>query len=403
MYKFALLGGARFDPVVGTFVENESIVVEDNEIVALDDLPAGYSGERIQCDDKYILPGLINLHEHFTFRATYGTPKKVLADDQNRQVIRSVRNAHLSLARGVTTVRELGARFWINNAVRQAIRDKVMVGPRVLSAGSPLARTGGHASFLSRECDGPIAFRTGVRELARHRTDWVKVMASDDPVEGFAPLHTTPDLRLDELREITTEASLRGLRVTAHVMGPQAIEWCIDAGLDTLEHGVHLTDALAVRMVERSMSLIPTISSYRRTIWEELGRGGEWARLHAPLIDPHSQSVETAIQHGVELGIGTDSAGEFVEECQILHELGLQATDCLRAATSHAAKILGMDATIGTIDVGKLADLVALRNNPLGDLANLRDVAFTVADGCLFEPVHFSASLQSAELPHQYY
>lgn len=403
MGSLALVGGARFDSSTGEFVDNSSTVIEGGHISSFDDLPRGYSGAQVDCSGKYLFPGLINLHEHFTFRATKGSPARILREDQNRQVVRSVRNAHLSLARGITTVRELGSRYWINNSIRDCISEGIMLGPRVFSAGSPLARTGGHASYISRECDGPIAFRKGVRVLAENRTDWVKVMASDDPVDGFGREHTTPDIRPDELNEVGLEARLRGLKVTAHVMGEQALDWCITAGFDTLEHGVYLTHDLAHRMLEADMSLIPTISSYRRTVLKEFERGSEWVVQHEALVEAHTSSTETAIREGLRLGIGTDSIGEFVEECQILEGLGMTNLECLNAATLNGAAILGASDEIGSIEAGKLADIVVLRADPRMDLANLRDIAYTVAAGAVMKPDDFSAVLTSKEFPSSYF
>lgn len=392
-------GGEILDVESGSLTRNPGLVIREGRII---DSPLPDAGEETfqQLDlgsGQVILPGLVNLHEHFTYRATYGRPRESMESPQNRQVMRAVRNAHLSLARGITTVRELGARYEINTSVRDAVADGMIVGPRTLSSGSPLSITGGHAWYLGREVDGCDGLRRAVRVLAKEGVDWIKVMASHDPVDRPDTPHLTKaQYTQEELTVIVEEAHAADVKVTAHAMGVEAIDRCLRAGVDSLEHGVYLTTDQAQQMKERGIFLVPTISSYRRTIWPEYRRGNEWSRLHEMLISHYTESTALAVAEGVPIGIGTDSIGEYVEELSILAELGMSTSQALYAATRGGSELLGLR-DLGSIRSNMKADIVVVDGEPLKDLAALREIAYVVVNGVVYTPGDFRVSLTSSE------
>ncbi len=398
--KTCIKGGNYFDVSKGCLLPNQGLVVEDGIITAFEDyVSEKESSVVLDIDGLCIFPGLINLHEHFTFRATLGPPLEILEAEQNIQMIRAIRNAQLSLARGITTVRDLGAQYSISHSLKKAINKGIISGPRMFIAGAPLSITGGHAWILSRETDGIIDLRRAVRTLIKEGVDWVKVMVSHDPVEGFGHEYTKCDYSLEELKVITEEAHQAGIMVSAHVMGTEAIRRCLEAGVDCLEHGIYLNELLAKRMVEQGTVLVPTISAYRRTTYPQFNRGTEWTRLHKALIQPHTESVKVAIEAGVKIGVATDSIGNYIEELEILHELGLSKTEVLRAATLGGARILGQGNNLGSIETQKLADLIMIKGNPLEDLKVLRNIEYVVKEGKFFKPEDFKSILSSNELP----
>jgi imidazolonepropionase-like amidohydrolase len=393
-------GGRLLDVDTGSIVDNPGIGIVGERIVAIGtDATTSPLSARVPLDPAdVVLPGLVNLHEHFTYRALFGRPRVAMESDQNRQVIRAVRNAHLSLARGITTVRELGSRHGINTALRDAITEGAMVGPRVFSAGSPLSITGGHAWYLGREVDGVEQVRAAVRLLAKEGADWVKIMASHDPVDPTGGSQASrAQYTSAELGGIVEEAHAAGLKATAHAMGTLAIQRCLEAGVDSIEHGVYLTRDQAVQMRELGTVLVPTISSYRRTLWPVYRRGNEWSRLHAMLVDDYTTSTALAIEAGVTIGIGTDSIGEFVEEMDILVELGMSPAAAIRSATRVGADLLGCGDNVGSVAVGSAADLLIVSGDPLEDVGNLREIRYVIRTGALYGPDDFQVSLASVE------
>lgn len=395
-----IVGGNLVDPAAGTSEPNPGIFVSGGRIDAIG-IPDGSEGNDAILtisDEHFILPGLVNLHDHLTYRATIGAPRLSMEAPVGRQAITAVRNAHLSLARGITTIRELGSRHGINHTIREAVSSGGLVGPQVLSAGQPLSITGGHAWYLGREVDGVDSIRSAVRELAKGGAHWVKVMASHDPIRVKGGQATQAQYSSEELRAVVEEAHALGLRVAAHAMGTIAIQRCIDAGVDTVEHGVYLNQDQADQMRESGIVLVPTISSYQRTSWPMYKRGADWADRHQVLEKPHLEAAEVAIAAGVEIGIGTDSIGEYVEEMELLVSCGMTAAGAIRAATTVGAATLDASDEFGAVRTGARADLIIVEGDPLQELASLRAIHCVVTNGVLLTPSDFRLSLMSKDL-----
>lgn len=218
-----------------------------------------------------VLPGLINMHEHLTLRHTWGPNWRQTQLEDPFLVIRGVRAALAVLKHGITTIRDLAAPHGLNIHLKRAIAVDMFPGPRVLAAGAPISITGGHAWPISTEGDGPEGMRLAVRRTIKAGADWIKLIASNDPVsEEHDGQLSHPELSPEELAAAVQAGHLWGRKVTAHAMGRQAIGWAIDAGVDSIEHGIYLDGALAVRMVKARIALIPTLSGYyqgTRSIW----------------------------------------------------------------------------------------------------------------------------------------
>lgn len=376
-----LRGGYVFDAVGGE-VRAADVRIRDGRIAAVGPQLRGVDAEELDARALTVLPGLINMHEHLTMRRTWGPPWQQTELDDLYLVIRGVRAALATLGRGVTTVRELGAKHHLNVHLKRAIAAGVIPGPRVLAAGAPISITGGHAWKLSTEADGPEGMRRAVRETIKAGADWIKLISSNDPVhEERDGQHTHPEISREEFVAAVSAAHAWGRRLTAHAMGRDTIGWAVDAGVDCIEHGVYLDEALADRMLRADVSLVPTLSGYYETTLERWGRGADWIARHEHLLQPHKVSTRIAIEAGVRVGVGTDTVGDIVEELEMLVVCGMTPAQALSAATLTNAQILGLDDQIGTVEPGKIADLVLVRGNPLDDLGVLRDVAWIYQRG----------------------
>lgn len=341
----------------------------------------------LEIEANTVLPGLINLHEHLTMKRTWGPTWRQLDLADPYLIVRGVRGALAALRQGFTTVRELGAKNHLNVYLRRAIDAGLFPGPRVIPAGAPISITGGHAWKLSTEADGPEGMRRQVRETIKAGADWIKLITSNDPVhETYDGEHTHAEFQPEELTAAVTAAHAWKRRVTAHAMGREAIGWALDAGVDSIEHGVYLDDALAERMRSLAIALVPTMSGYHQSRLDRWSRGADWIARHEHLPEDHRRSTRLAIAAGVRIGVGTDTLGDFVEELTMLTTCGMTKNQVLSAATHVNASVLGLNAEIGAIRPGMRADLVVVRGDPLADLEALRSVAWVVRSGVLLRP-----------------
>jgi imidazolonepropionase-like amidohydrolase len=385
--------GTLFDGVAKHAAPHMAVVVRGNRIAeivrsdAAERRPDLAEASIIDASDKWVMPGLINVHEHLVFRDLIGNPMGTMAASPTQLTVNAVRNALTALRRGWTTVRDMGAAHGISLAFRDFIANGFVPGPRVLACGSPICVTGGHANAVCIEADGPYEVRKAVRSQLHAGADFIKVMASHDPVRIDGPEKTRPEMALDEIRAAFDEAKAHGKRTACHVMGTVAIGRVLDAGVDVISHGFYLNDELAQRMVEQGVYLDPTLSSYgRQTLNPQLQRGDKWAEEHRPLVPAMEAAFQAAIRAGVKIVTGTDSAGRYAEDVAMMRELGLGAHESLLACTRHAAEALGISQEVGTIEVGKSADLVVLDGDPLTDPYRLESVSLVVQAGQAMRP-----------------
>jgi imidazolonepropionase-like amidohydrolase len=364
----------------GTIAE----VLPDVQIAARADLAGA---EIIDATGKWVMPGLINMHDHLIFRDTIGHPYVELTAGIDKLSLNSIKATLSALRRGWTTIRDMGASHGLSFRFRDHIDQGVLPGPRVVACGAPICVTGGHANVVAVEADGVPEMRKAARRQLAGGADFVKVMASHDPILIDGPQKTRPEMELDEIRAAFDQAKAHGKMTACHVMGTTAIERVLDAGVDVISHGYYLNDELAHRMVEQGVYLDPTLSSYgRQTINPELKRGFAWTELHMPLIAAMENGFRSAVKAGVKVVTGTDSAGRYSEDVAMMREFGLGAAESLFACTRHAADALALGHLIGTIEVGKAADIVVIDGDPLADAYDLDKVSLVIQAGRAMRP-----------------
>ncbi|MGH6924755.1 MAG: amidohydrolase family protein [Propylenella sp.] len=395
--QIVLEGGTLIDGQGGAPVANAAIVLERDRIKSVSDvadLPRQAVSPDVQSIDlagKWILPGLINMHEHLYFREAMGAPRETRAKGRFWLTFFSLRNALTALARGWTTVRDMGTLHGISIEVRDLVNGGELPGPRIVACGSPVSITGGHGHGMCVEADGADTCRRAAREQLKAGADFLKLMASHDPIPMTHAEKTRPEMTLAEMRAVFDVAREWGRKTACHVMGRTAIGNVLDAGVDIIDHGIYLDDALAERMARQGTFLTPTLSAYcRQTRNPVFGRGAAWAAAHSVLVEPHIESLRAAVKAGVKMLNGTDSTGVYAEDVEMMREAGMRPMDTILACTRNAAEALALEDRIGTIAPGKIADIVVLDSDPLEDAYALEAVHLVIKGGAVYRPHEIS-------------
>jgi imidazolonepropionase-like amidohydrolase len=212
-------------------------------------------------------------------------------------------------------------------------------------------------------------------------------MASGDPHAMPGYEQTIPEMSLAEIRAAFEEAQLRGKPTATHCMGTEALANVLEAGVDMISHGFYLNDELAERMARQGASLDPTLSSYGiQTINPKRQRGEQWIADHQVLLQPMREAFDAALRAGVSIVVGTDTGGFFAEELALMREYGMAPMATLVAATLNAAEAMKMGDRLGSIEEGKIADIVILGSDPLADPYAIEDVVYVIKEGVVLRP-----------------
>jgi imidazolonepropionase-like amidohydrolase len=391
MGRLVLVGAALLDGTGGDPVRGQAVVVEDDRIAAVvPDTPVP-PGPRVALDGLTLLPGLINCHVHLCLGGEAEPVTILRAEPYATTVIKEVLRARATVEAGVTTVRDLGGREYAEVAVRDAVARGLVPGPRILTAGRAICMTGGHGWQMGgREADGPDEVRRAVREQLRAGADVIKLIATGGVMTpGVEP--GSAQLALEELRAGVEEAKKAGRRAAAHAQGSEGIEAAVAAGISTIEHGVFLTEPIAQQMARDGIALVATLVPP-----DAIVRGGveagipEFAvRKSADLRERHVESVRLALRHGVTIAVGTDAGtplnphGSVLPELRLMAGAGMTPSAVVAAATSVAARALGVERDVGRIAPGLIADLIAVAGNPVERLEALDEVCMVMTRGRL--------------------
>ena len=352
----------------------------------------------IDLSDQTCLPGLIDAHAHILIE-TDDYQVDHLRRSSAYKALRGLKVVQEMLAAGWTTIRVVGDAdvYYAHFDVRTAIEEGLFRGPRIHGAGHYLSITGGGGdlNFLGPEhrvlgdgliVDGTDEIRRAVREEVKYGSDWIKVLASgammsagDDPTRA----HFSPE----ELEVMVQEANRLGVPVAAHAHSAQGIKQAVRAGVRTIEHGTFLDDEAILLMVERGVYLIPTIyiGDYYLEEQAESQAQAEMNALTRRYRAQHMEALGRAINAGVKVLVGTDYVGfpvrQGVREFARLVEAGLSPMQAIQAGTILNAEMLGRDDELGSIEGGKLADIIAVPGNPLEDFSVLESVSFVMLGG----------------------
>ena len=358
----------------------------------------------IDLGDATLLPGFIDAHVHMAmegsddwYRDFYQTALRFPAE----QALYAAKYARVTLEAGFTTVRDLGSQDYVALGLRNAINAGVAVGPRMLIANHGIGSTGGHADnapfppdrikpsgTIEGICNGPEQCREAVRFQIKYGADVIKCMPSGGVLSLSDPVDV-PELTREEMDAIVSEAHAWHRKVAAHCHGDAAAKIAIAAGVDSIEHGSFLKDDTLRMMKEKGVYLVPTLFA------------GYWVGLKAdhfpPPIAVKARAAAAAMQSmfqramkiGVKVAFGTDSAvephGLDAQEFALMVKNGMTPAQALISATASGADLLGLTDKIGTLEPGKLADLVAVPGDPLQDIRQTEKVSFVMQNGKVFK------------------
>jgi imidazolonepropionase-like amidohydrolase len=375
-------------------VPDATVIVKDDKIIKVTNKKENprrevYGEDEIyDCKGKTILPGLVNAHEHLAYKRAGAKRRELLITSDNLYSFHAAKSALLSLYNGVTTIRDMGVRNDINLSIKQAITAQMMPGPRIVVSGTPIGITGAK-SRNCRPADSPDEARKVARQTLKAGADFIKLFSSCDPVDTGGEELAIVEMRMEEMRAAIEESHRAGKKAAAHSVGIKAIKNALDAGVDSIEHGIYLNESLAEQMLRQKTVLVPTISGYREMGNLQWGWPERAAQLYGRLKESHLRSIALAVKMGVNIAVGTDSNGDIVDEMGFLLECGLTPMGVLIAATLNGASLIGIENLIGTIEPGKFADFILIDGDPLSNIQSLRNVILIVKNGTVLRREHF--------------
>jgi imidazolonepropionase-like amidohydrolase len=404
--QLVLRAARLFDGRSETLQSPGLVVIEDGRITGVG--PTAVlkpNGKVIDLGDSTLLPGFMDAHVHLTGEMGLDSRQGIIegqARTAAETALLATKYLRVTLHAGFTTVRNLGAEDFVDVALRNAINRSAIEGPRILAASKSLGSLGGHCDgmngvapdFFGREPDwkdgvvnGAESARQAVRYNVKYGADVIKVCATGGVLSRNNDVDS-PQLTQVELDSIIDEAHAKGKKVAAHAHGATGAKRAIRAGIDSIEHGSFLDDEALTLMKEKGTFYVPTLHA----LWSL-----EEAQKKGSVMDPRTkakmamagrrigETFRSAAARGIRIAFGTDAGvgihGTNAEEFVLMVKGGLKPIDALRAATSVDAELFGIASDVGTLETGKIADIVAVPGNPVEDITKTRSVFFVMKDG----------------------
>jgi len=369
-------------------LKDMTVVIEGDRIADLklgSYQPADGEGEvrTFDLEGGYVLPGLWDVHVHLFEPKPEDVPtgEAVIA-----WAIQGGRQMMDALRAGITGIRVAGDGDFMDIAWKEAFNAGVFVGPRMFVSGRALRATGGHGCAVDVEVDGPYEMRREARENLKHGADWIKLMVTGGIGTAGETMYES-QLLLDEIEAATVVAHQKGKRVFVHAGGPAGVKTAIRGGVDCIEHGYWLDDEAIEMMVEKGVFYVPTLSvAVDETLLDRPGLPDYHVKKARAGAKLHLESFQKALKAGVRIACGSDSAGELsLRAIEHLAKGGMGEMGALIAATRTSADLCEVGDDLGTMEVGKLADLIVVSANPLEDISNIRKLKLVLKGGNVVE------------------
>ena len=398
--------GTLIDGISNEPKKNMTIVVEKNKITAVENgfSKAGATDKTIDLKTKTVTPGWIDMHVHFEVETKRGAVADRFILNPTDVAFESIKYANVTLMAGFTSVRDLGG-SGVNISLRNAINKGLVTGPRIFTAGKSIATTGGHADPTNGYrkdlmgnpgpnegvINGPDDAYHAVRQRYKDGSDLIKITATGG-VLSQAKDGANAQFTEEEVKAIVTAAKDYGFKVAAHAHGAEGMKRAIRGGVSSIEHGTFMDDEGMDLMKKYGTYLVPTITAGKAT-----ADSAKIPGYYTDIVTPKALTTGLQIQAtfakaykaGVKIAFGTDAGvfqhGKNWMEFGYMIEAGMPAMDAIKAATINAADLLGQKDKLGSIEVGKIADVVAVDGDPLTDAKVFGKVVFVMKDGVLYK------------------
>jgi imidazolonepropionase-like amidohydrolase len=395
--RFAVSGDRVFDARAGAWADGTVVLVDDGVIAGVSQsAPAGWPV--LALPGTSLLPGLIDAHTHVLLRSSYDElelARQMSEENLGHRAASAVQAMSISVRHGFTTIRDLGTEGagYFDVGLRDAAREGLVPGPRMLVAGPAIRSTGRYPLAGERHamtfpvgidsCTGADACRETVRTQIAYGIDCLKIYVNErfEAPSGQGDYPDGPLVWTDEeVHALVDEAHRQGVRVAAHSLTLSGARMAVAAGVDSIDHGFGISPDLAAEMAASGTALVPTLLVTR----EHAAHG---SAISAPLRAAHDRSFANCLAAGVRIVFGTDVGGfewtrvHQAEEFTLMTALGMPAADALQAATVRAAELLGLAGTAGVLEPGATADIVAVAGDPLRDIECLQRAELVIQGG----------------------
>lgn len=377
--------GGMIDVSKRTYIENAAVLVDGNVILdAGDSRDVAQGDETLRFPDSTLMPGIVDAHTHISFNMG---EQPVGSLDRGNAVVRAIRATRYlrqDLLAGITMVRVVGEMEFLDITVKHSIEAGIIQGPRMITATRGLAATNGHGGeWPGNAVDGPDEMRKAVRTNLRRGADLTKLLVtgSVDHFGGHFACGFTPE----EIAVAAEETHRVGKPVCAHSVRSEDVRICVENGVDAIEHGHMIDEAAIEAMLKHDTWLVATLAIVmdEELLAPDLDANPEFAEVEwLPRRAAAPEAYRQAVASGVKWTCGTDAMhGRMSDEISWLVKIGIEPMDALVAATQSGADICGLGTELGSLDAGKLADIIAVRGNPLEDIAAVASIDLVIKNG----------------------